>query len=269
MLIKPNFSAEHWRDFPDIFAESLWQFDQRTDTGVTLLDYHGAFVPQIPEQFIQRFTNAGDLVLDPMCGSGTTLAVARNLGRDSIGCDISKKAAVSIRESVVANRNLGSGRARIVQGDICLTETVSQVEKEIRKLGHRDASLLMLHPPYFNIIKFTELKSDLSQSVDIDDFLTRLALVFDRVTPLVKDSGVIAVVIGDIYYKSAWFPLAFRVLDLLMQPQRELSLRGIVVKNMANSRAKRRTSNLWRYRSFKNQTYLFSHEYILVLRKGK
>ena len=120
-----------------------------------------------------------------------------------------------------------------------------------------------------NIIKFTELKSDLSQSINIDDFLTRMALVFDRVTPLVKDGGVIAVVIGDIYYKSAWFPLAFRVLDILLQEQRGLSLRGIVVKNMANSRAKRRSSNLWRYRSLKNQTYLFSHEYILVLRKGK
>lgn len=267
--MKPNFTPEHWRDFPEVFAESLWQFDQRADTGANLLDYHGAFVPQIAEQFIQRFTNAGELVLDPMCGSGTTLAVARNLGRDSIGCDISKKAAESIRETVIQSRSLGSGRARIVQGDICLTETISQMEKEIRKLGHRDASLLILHPPYFNIIKFTELKSDLSQSIDIDDFLTRMALVFDRVTPLVKDGGVIAVVIGDIYYKSAWFPLAFRLLDILLQEQRRLSLRGIVVKNMANSRAKRRSSNLWRYRSLKNQTYLFSHEYILVLRKNK
>lgn len=268
-LKESEFTPELWRDFPEVFAESLWQFDQRADTGVTLLDYHGAFVPQIPEQFIKRFTKAGELVLDPMCGSGTTLAVARNLGRDSVGCDISKKAADSIKETVIANRNLGSGRARVVLGDICLTETLSQVEKEIRKLGHRGASLLMLHPPYFNIIKFTEVKSDLSQSVDIDEFLTRMALVVDRVTPLVKDRGIIAVVIGDIYNKGAWFPLAFRVLDILLQSKRGLSLRGIVVKNMANSRAKRRSSNLWRYRSLKNQTYLFSHEYILVLRKEK
>ncbi len=40
------------------------------------------------ERIIQASSNAGDLVADFFCGSGTTLAVARRLGRRYLGCDI-------------------------------------------------------------------------------------------------------------------------------------------------------------------------------------
>lgn len=46
------------------------------------------FPPQLPRQFIQRLTEPGDLVLDPMVGSGTTIVEAFNLGRRSVGFDI-------------------------------------------------------------------------------------------------------------------------------------------------------------------------------------
>jgi len=262
-----SFSPEQWRDFPELLAESLWTFDTRSDVAKHLSDYHGAFLPQIPEQFIQRFTDVGELVLDPMCGSGTTLAVAKHLSRDSLGCDLSTSAVDSVRKRVIANRALGSGRARVIEGDACSAENTALLKTEMKKLGHQAASLLMLHPPYFNIIRFSESQADLSQVDEISEFLRKLSAAIDEALSLVKVRGIVAVVIGDIYHKSAWFPLAFRVLDLLTRPDRGLSLRGVIVKNMVNSRGKRGSTNLWKYRSFRNQTYLFSHEYILVLRK--
>jgi DNA modification methylase len=52
------------------------------------------FPELVPEWFIRSFCPPGGRVLDPFCGSGTTLAVAKRWGRDAVGIDI--------RESQVA-----------------------------------------------------------------------------------------------------------------------------------------------------------------------
>lgn len=53
---------------------------------------HPAMFPEaLAADHIKSWSNPGDLVLDPMCGSGTTLKAAQLLGRDYIGIDISEK----------------------------------------------------------------------------------------------------------------------------------------------------------------------------------
>ena len=44
------------------------------------------------QRLIKAFTKKGDIVADFFCGSGTTLVAAKHLGRNFIGCDISRDA---------------------------------------------------------------------------------------------------------------------------------------------------------------------------------
>lgn len=50
--------------------------------------YPAKFIPQIPKDLIIWLSNKNDWVLDPFCGSGTTLVEARLTGRNSIGVDV-------------------------------------------------------------------------------------------------------------------------------------------------------------------------------------
>jgi len=51
-------------------------------------------IPDIPSYFIHKYTSRNDLILDPFCGSGTTLLEARLLGRNAIGLDINPLAVL-------------------------------------------------------------------------------------------------------------------------------------------------------------------------------
>lgn len=62
------------------------------------------------ERIISIATNEGDTVLDPFCGSGTTLAAAKLMGRDSIGIDISEEAVELARKRL---RNITKSQSRL------------------------------------------------------------------------------------------------------------------------------------------------------------
>ena len=72
---------------------------------------------QMPEAVLERIirvaTNPGDLVLDPFAGSGTTLAVAKKLGRRYLGMELSEEYADGVRKRLAAiefAEGAGAGR---------------------------------------------------------------------------------------------------------------------------------------------------------------
>ena len=70
---------------------TVWEYMTAGD-GTKLKHQHPATFPdKLPDDFIQCLCPTGGIVLDPMCGSGTTLLSAKKLGRNYIGVDISQK----------------------------------------------------------------------------------------------------------------------------------------------------------------------------------
>ena len=56
---------------------------------------------EIARRCVRMFSFVGDVVLDPMCGSGTTLKMAKLLGRNYLGIDISEEYCRIARERVM------------------------------------------------------------------------------------------------------------------------------------------------------------------------
>jgi len=71
---------------------NVWQYVVGKNREDQEAKRHPAPFPcQLAEDHILSWSNKGDLVLDPMCGSGTTCKVAKKLGRNFIGIDISEE----------------------------------------------------------------------------------------------------------------------------------------------------------------------------------
>src|SRR5437764_866656 len=93
------------QDLPEGFnpGENTWYFSRVCGTFKERAGWHGC---QMPEQLLGRIlrvsSNPGDVVLDPFAGSGTTLVVARKLGRRWIGFEVSEKYAAQARARLAA-----------------------------------------------------------------------------------------------------------------------------------------------------------------------
>jgi site-specific DNA-methyltransferase (cytosine-N4-specific) len=79
-----------------------WDFENAETQYLThaIHRYSGKFIPQIAQQAINLITKPGDLVLDPYCGSGTTLVECSLSGRRSIGIDLNPLAVLISKTKV-------------------------------------------------------------------------------------------------------------------------------------------------------------------------
>ena len=80
------------------WSEQSLPQSERTKHVHGLHPYLGKFPPQLAEALIARHCPQGGVVLDPFCGSGTTLVEALGLGRNAVGCDVSAFNALLARE---------------------------------------------------------------------------------------------------------------------------------------------------------------------------
>jgi site-specific DNA-methyltransferase (adenine-specific) len=84
---------------------TLWEMTNVLP-GSTLEKEIAAFPEELPYRIIKLFSYVGETVLDPFVGSGTTMKVARQLGRDSIGIEIKKSLIPIIEEKLGFGKQL-------------------------------------------------------------------------------------------------------------------------------------------------------------------
>jgi hypothetical protein len=263
----PPFSdidLDRWREYEHIETDSLWQIDSRDRTGGHQLDYHGNYVPQIATQVYTRYTCKGDVVLDLFLGSGTSAIEAVRMERRCIGVEL-KHDLVAYVQDKIPPESLGS-QIQVMQGDSTRPETAQQVRNILDVWGQSHAQLLMLHPPYHDIIRFSDMPEDLSNAPTVDGFLDGLETVARHGYDLLEPGRFAVLVIGDKYVKGELIPLGF----LCMERMQRVGFRpkAIVVKNIeGNEKGKGRRANLWRYRALAGGYYIFKHEYVIVLQK--
>ncbi|MBQ3634647.1 MAG: DNA adenine methylase [Bacteroidales bacterium] len=254
--------SRQWRE-ADINVDSLWLIGPRAKGGKHSNFYHGNFAPQVPNQMIRRYTDEGDVLADLFMGSGTALFECESLNRNYIGFDINTEVIDFVNGKMTDSSCIGFF---IHNCDITSVAATSLIEQDLTALGKHKLDLIIAHPPYMDIIKFTDRPEDLSAISDKCEFINKFVEAVGRVYSFLKKKKHLVLVIGDVYKNGEVIPLGFYLMYALKK-NFKLSLKGIVVKDIVGNRAKIGQEGLWRYRALRNGNFLFKHEYVFVFRK--
>ena len=129
-------------------------------------------------------------------------------------------------------------------------------------LENNSVDLICTHPPYANIIQYSEnIEKDLSR-LDTKDFLAEIYKVAEESFRVLKSGKFCAILMGDTRKKGMVQPLAFetmRVFELAGFKTKE-----IIIKEQHNCKA----TGFWKTNSIKHNFLLLAHEYLFVFKKN-
>lgn len=231
-------------------STTLWSFPSRGDWATHKGDYRGNWAPQIPRNIILKYSDRGDLILDPFIGSGTTAIEAKLLGRKCVGLDINPEAIKLAKERTNFPLS-GSPEPELLTGN---------AKDTVKLLKGKKVDLICAHPPYSNIIRYSEKEGDLSH-LPITEFLKELETIVDQFFEVLKEEGHCAILIGDTRKQRHIVPLGFWVMQKFID--RGFKLKEIVIKEQHNCK----TTPRWTNQSKEQNFLLIAHEYLFIFRK--
>jgi len=233
---------------------TIWSFENRGKWATHRGNYRANWAPEIPRNLILRYTNPGDLVLDQMVGSGTTLVECKLLGRRGIGVDINLDALMVAWNRLGFTYSETNTTQRLYQGD---ARHLDLIEKET-------IDLIATHPPYANIVPFSKekkIEGDLSQVHSIDEFVAEMKEVANESFKILKSGKHCAILIGDTHRHKHYVPIAFRVMEVFLDAG--FVLREDVIKRQWHTQTMR---GRWK-ESYNHDFLLIFHEHLFIFRK--
>ncbi len=239
---------------PDDFELEMtthWSFPKRGDWATHDAKWRGNWSPYIPRNIILRYSDEGDLVLDQFAGGGTTLVEAKLLNRDCIGVDVNNIALARCREKIDFDCDGANGRIYIKKGDARHLDFISD--------GSID--LICTHPPYADIIQYSEeISEDLSR-LKIKDFLVEMERVAGESFRVLKKGKFCAILMGDTRQNGHMIPLSFEVMRVFEKVG--FKLKEVIIKEQHNCKA----TGYWKTNSVKYNFLLIAHEHLFVFEK--
>ena len=249
-----NLNLKKWKKYKNIITtDSLWISNIKKDDSKFIIPkrkilskikndntFHGVFIPEIPYQFIKRFTKKNDIIWDCFAGSGTTKRVADVLGRLTINTDLNSKKNYIIKAD-----------ARYYNPNILINHKID---------------LIIMHPPYFNIVKYSNDKNDGSNQETLKGFLIWFEEVCKNVTKYLKEEGFLILICGNIYLDQEEKTLGVWCKDIICKYN--FKCKAQIIKDYGETKGGNRNYNLNYYRQLNGNYNNFYGDNIFILQKG-
>jgi DNA modification methylase len=217
---------------------TLWDYPSQDygEKSQGLPGYKGATPSYVIWNLLKRYTDAGDLVVDPCCGSGTTLDVARDLDRRALGYDVHAR-----------RRDIFRVDARKLP-----TELSAKVD------------FVFIDPPYSTHIDYGDDPRDIGKlDASTPEYYDALDQVFGEIHRVLKPGRHMALFVCDSYvHRRRFYPIGFELFGRLRKRFEPVDIIAVVRRN--------KTLEMGNYRKAADEGgfFLRGFNYLFVMKKS-
>ena len=224
-------------ELPKLQATTLWDFPRQSYGKNPKGDnkYAGVTPAELIWNLVWRYTDPGDLVVDPMCGSGTTLDVCLEEGRRAIGYDIVPPI----------------GRGDIKQNDARRIPLDDQI-----------VDMIFVDSPYGDNIRYNDNPACIGNiSAEEELFYNELEKVIAECCRILKDGKVLGWLIGDQWVKGRFTPVGFYLYQRLCNYFETVDIICVPERGQSSH------TDLWTNRARRFNFFLRGYRYLFIMRK--
>lgn len=197
-------------------------------------EYVGATPSYVIWNLLNRYTRENDLVLDPMCGSGTTLDVCKDLKRKGIGFD------------------LAPYRSDIQHADA-------------RKIPLKSESVdfVFIDPPYSTHVKYSGDPMCIGElDANTPLYYEAMEKVIGEIYRVLKDRRYMALYVSDSFKKKKPFmPIGFELFSMLRKKFKPIDIICVTRNNRTLKR------NHWHTAAVEGNYFLRGFNYLFIMKK--
>ncbi len=217
-----DLDAKSWLKF-----QKSWFIHNPPPRRKDVLRHPAKFPETLAQEFIEFFTHAGQVVLDPMAGTGSALVAALRAGRHSFGIELNPQYAEIARQSIAAERQyLGAAAADLVAEVI--TGDAARLAEIIAAAVIPQVDYVITSPPYWDMLRargaqtqkerrqsdeldvfYSDDPNDLGNIADYEQFLLRLTDIYAQMKPFLRVGAYLTIIVKNVKKGGKIYPLAW------------------------------------------------------------
>lgn len=217
-----ELSPKDWLKF-----QKSWFIHNPPPRQKDVLQHPAKFPETLAAEFIRFFTVAGQVVFDPMLGTGSTLVAALRLGRRSYGVELNPEYA-EIARKVIENERQVLPEVNSQTECVVITGDAARVSEYFLKYNIPLIDYVLTSPPYWNMLHargasaqkkrrstpgldviYSNSPSDLGNINDYDEFLERLVAIYKAIKPQLRSNAYLTIIVKNVKKGGKIYPLAW------------------------------------------------------------
>lgn len=192
-----------------------------------VLRHPAKFPETLAQEFIEFFTKSGQVVLDPMAGTGSALVAALRSGRSSYGIELNP-AYAEIACQVIEDERQFLGEASDSLTAKIITGNAAAIGEHVRAYDIPLIDYVLTSPPYWDMLRargaqtqkkrraaqeldvfYSDDPEDLGNVDDYDEFLERLVRIYAGLKPYLREHAYLTIIVKNVKKGGRIYPLAW------------------------------------------------------------